>query len=220
MLNKNSFELSDLQKKVIDELDVLTDAFVSTFNEIGKMIKAFSEEISIITDNFIKEKGDWRQYNTQCFDLSVMPFREDYSYEKKFSIDVLKQYFVVGGQIVLIKEVKLSEKKKQLDGININWGFRYDLEDDPKKFFYVEISKDKNLDGAIFSKNEYGKLANEIKTSTGIKEDDFYILAHPDDGDSEYFSVWLDFEYLDKLSDFFQICKEEFIEKFISKIKD
>ena len=36
MPNKPFLELSDIQKKVIEELDVLTDAFVSTFNEIEK----------------------------------------------------------------------------------------------------------------------------------------------------------------------------------------
>lgn len=81
MKNKNSLELSDVQMKVIDELELLTDAFVSTFNEIGKKIKVFSEEISIIIDKFIKEKSDWREYGSQCFDLSYNPLRE-YSYEK------------------------------------------------------------------------------------------------------------------------------------------
>ena len=41
MPNKPSLELSDVQLKVIKELDVLTDAFVSTFNEFGKIIKAY-----------------------------------------------------------------------------------------------------------------------------------------------------------------------------------
>lgn len=78
----------------------------------------------------------------------------------------------------------------------------------------------KKSEGAIFSKNEYDKLANEIKKLCSIKEDYFYDLEHPDDGDSEDFLVWLDFHYLEKLSDFFQIYKEGLIEKFLLKIKE
>jgi len=36
MPTKPSLELSLIQEKVIQELDLLTDAFVSTFKEIGK----------------------------------------------------------------------------------------------------------------------------------------------------------------------------------------
>lgn len=219
MQNKSSVELSDVQLKVIEELDVLTDAFVSTFNEIGKMIKAFSEEISILTDNFIKEKSDWRPYDTQCFDLSYKPFRE-YIIERKFAIESLKQYFNVGGQSTLVKEVNVGNKKKQVDVIVFSWGFTYDIEEEPSKLFYIELYKEKKSADAIFSKNDYDKLGNEIKKLCGIKEGDFYDLEHPDDGDSERFFVWLDFDYLDKVSDFFQICKDDLVEKFLSKIND
>lgn len=153
MKNKNSLELSDVQMKVIEELDVLTDAFVSTFNEIGKMIKAFSEEISTIADNFIKEKSGWRRYDTECFDLSFIPFRE-YSIEKKFSINLLKQFLEFGGRETLIKEVKIDNKKKRIDVLVLMWGFTYDMEDEPTKYFYVELWKKKKTEEAIFSKNE------------------------------------------------------------------
>jgi hypothetical protein len=219
MPNKPSLELSDIQIKVIEELDVLTDAFVSTFNELGKIIKIFSEEISIILEKFIKEKTDWRLKDTQCFDLSFRPLNE-YTYEKKFSIEILKQYFCVAGQKTLVKEVKIDGKKKQVDELTLCWGVLYDIEDDPIKYFYVQIIKDKSTDGAIFSKNEYDKLANEIKTTLLIEEDNFYDVEHPDDGDSEYFLIRLDFKYLNKVSKFFEINKVELIEKFISKIKD
>ncbi len=218
MPNKPSLELSDMQLKVIEELDVLTDAFVSTFNEIGKVVKAFSEEISIIIEKFIKEKIDWRLYNYQCFDLSFIPF-DTYAFEKK-SIDSLSQNFYVSGQKVLIQEAIIEDRKKQTDVITISHGFTYSCDDEPTKYFYFEMKKDKSSDGAIFSIDEYEKLANEIKVSVGIIEDDFYDLEHPDDGDSEWFYVWLDFKYLDKLSDFFQVCKDELIEKFIARIKD
>ena len=217
---KKTIELSELQLKVIKELDVLTDAFVSTFNEIGKIIKEYSEEISIPIEKFIKERSEWRLYDSQSFDLSFMPFRNDYSYEKKFSINTLKQYFVVGGQKTLVKEMKIEGKKKQLDYLLLDWGFNYDIEEDPFKFFYVQITKNKSPDGAVFSVEEYEKLANEIKSSIGIHEDYFYDSDHPDNGDSESFTVWLDFKYFNELSKFFKICKEELIEKFISKIKD
>ena len=118
-----------------------------------------------------------------------MPFREDYSYEKKFSIDVLIQYFIVGGQIVLVKEIKSDQKKKQVDGININWGFKYEVGDNPEKLFYVEITKNEYSHGSIFSKNEYDNFANEIKGLCGVLEDNFYDLEHPDNGDSESFFV-------------------------------
>ena len=221
MPNKYSLELSDVQLKVIKELDVLTDAFVSTFNEFGKIIKAYSEGISVIIEKFLKEKNYWRPYDTQCFDLSYMPFREEYAFEKKFSIGNLQQYLCVAGQRTLVKEVIRDRKKEQVDEQILSWGFIYDFQEEPNKIFYVEVQKGKSSGGANLSKKEYIKLANDIKKSVDIKEDNFYTLDHPDDGYPEFFSVWLDFEkYPNKLPEFFQICKDELIEKFLSKIKD
>ena len=60
-------------------------------------------------------------------------------------------------------------------------------------------------DRAIYSRNEYEKLAHQIKTSLGIEENE---LQRPDDGDVEYFTVWLDFTYFNKLAIFFRTCKD------------
>ena len=67
MRNKSSLELSDIQNKVIEELDVLTDAFASTFNELGKIVKGYSEEISTLVERFIKSKSGWRLYSSESF---------------------------------------------------------------------------------------------------------------------------------------------------------
>jgi len=129
-------------------------------------------------------------------------------------------FFYVSGQIVLVKNLLIQEKKKEVDLI-LDWGFKYDIDDKPSKFFYVEITMKNSPNGAVFSIDEYKKLANEIKRSVGIKEDYFYDLEHPDDGDSEeYFCIWLDFEYYKELAKFFKICREELVEIFLSKIKD
>ena len=219
MPNKPSLELSDVQRKVIEELEVLTDAFVSTFNELGKTIKAYSEEIAITIEKFTKEKTEWTLYDTQCFDLSYIPFRE-YADAKKISLDNLMRCFHISGQKVLVKNLVIQGKKRKVDVLSLCWGFTYDVEDAPYRFFYVQIIKEKSPNGAVFSVDEYEKLANEIKTSVGIQEDDFYVLEHPDKGYSEYFYVWLDFKYYNELAKFFKICKDELIEKFLSKIKD
>ena len=39
---KPSLELSEIQLKVLDELEILSDAYISTFNELGKYIKNYS----------------------------------------------------------------------------------------------------------------------------------------------------------------------------------
>jgi len=220
MHNKPSLELSETQNKVIDELDILTDAFASTFNELGKIVKAYSEEISTLVERFIKSKNGWRLYSSQCFDLSFMPFKREYSFEKKFSIDFLEQGFFVAGQKILVKEVVTDKKRKQVDDLLLSWGFKYDKEDKPVKYFYVEVKKENNSEGAIFSKEEYEILKNKIKTSAGIGEDYFSDLEHPDDGDSEYFHVWMDFKYCENVYNFFDICKTELIETFVDRIKD
>ena len=220
MHNKSSLELSDIQNKVIEELDVLTDAFASTFNELGKTVKAYSEEISTLVERFIKSKNGWRLYTSQCFDVSFIPFKSEYSIEKKFSIDFLDQGFFVAGQSILVKEVISDEKKKQVDVLSLSWGFRYGKDDKPTKYFYVEVEKEGNAEGAIFSKEEYETLEKKIKTSVGMEEDDFFELEHPDDGDSERFHVWMDFKYSKNVHNFFDICKTELIEKFIERIKD
>lgn len=71
----------------------------------------------------------------------------------------------------------------------------------------------------VLSKIEYDKLLAKIKISSGIEEEKYYDLYHPDDKDSEYLLVYLEMKYADKLSDFLQICKEELIDKFVLKIK-
>jgi len=216
---KKTIELTDLQLRVIEELDVLTDAYISTFSEIGKIIENYSEEVSLLIEKFIKEKRDWRLYTHRCFDLSYIPFR-DYAMEKKFSLENLSQYFNVAGQIILINEIMQDGKKKEVDSFGFYWGFKYDANEVPTKFFYVEMGRDKSGNVQVFSRNEYVELANKIKLAIGILEEDFYELQHPDEGDLEFFSIWLDFKYYKELLKFLKICKEEAIEKFISKIKD
>ena len=135
-------------------------------------------------------------------------------------MDILEQGFWVAGQQILVKEVILDEKKKQVDVLSLCWGFRYFEEDTPKKYFYVEVEKENHFEGAIFSKDEYNILKNKIKLSAGIEEDYFSDLSHTDDGVSEYFHVWMDFKYCKNVHNFFDMCKTELIEKFIERIKD
>jgi hypothetical protein len=220
MPNKLSLELPDVQETVIRELDVLTDAFVSTFNQIGKIIKAFSEEVSALIEEF-KEENNWKLNDKKSFDISYMPFLGDYSYNKFFSIELLKQYFEVAGQKNLTKEVSIEGKKKKLNNLYFSWSFKYDIEDpDSTQFFYVSIN-DNIKNSSVLSKNEYLSLLAKIKKSCVIEEEHFYELEHPDNGDSESIFIWLDYKkYSNKVSEFFQICKDELIEPFLSKIKD
>lgn len=215
---KATLKLSAVQSKVIDELELLTDAFASTFNEIGKVVHSLSEEMSRTIEGFIKERSKWRLYNSQCFDLSFIPF-DSYTIEKKFSIESLGQYFYVSGQKVIVQEMIVEDRKKQTDVITISHGFTYDYDDEPTKYFYFELEKN-SPNGEIFSENEFQEIADHIKTEIGIEGEDFYLIEHPDTAKIEHFYIWLDIKYADKLPVFFQICKDELIEKFLSKIKD
>jgi hypothetical protein len=119
MMNKNSVELTEVQIKILDELEILTDAFVSTFNEVGNIIKPFSDELSSRLENFIKQKNNWRFYPPKCFDLSYRPFT-NYTEERKFSIEILKNNFFAFGQKVLIKEIEIDGKKKEVDFLSLD----------------------------------------------------------------------------------------------------
>ena len=101
-----------------------------------------------------------------------------------------------------------------------SWSFRYDIEDpDSTRFFCISID-DKIKNSSVLSKNEYESLLAKIKKSCVIEEEHFSELEHPDNGNSESIFIWLDFKYFSKVSDFFQICKDELIGPFLSKIKD
>jgi hypothetical protein len=218
MLNKSSLELSEVQVKVLDELELLSDAFVSTFNEIGKVVNSLSKEISRTLEGFVKERSRWRLYSSQCFDLSFIPF-DSYKIEKKFSIESLGQYFYVSGQKILVQEMIVEDKKKQTDVITISHGFSYNSDEEPTKYFYFELEKN-SPNGGVFTLNEFEEIATRIKAEIEIEQADFYLIEHPDIEKIEHFYIWIDIKYKDKISSFFQICKDELVEKFLSKIKD
>lgn len=217
MSPKSSLELTEVQKKVIEELDVLTDAFVSTFKELGKVIKSYSEEISILTDSFTKRNISWRP-QAQCWELLYFPFR-DWSQIKRYKVESLGQIFCLTGRSTLEKKFQ-HKGKASLNYLSIEWGFKYDKEDNPFKFFYVEIEIDKTTDGNVLIEKEYENLSKRLKETIGIEEDEFSELDYSDEGGSERFYVWLDFKYSEKLSDFFQVCKDELITVFLSRIGD
>ena len=198
MTNKSSLELSELQIKVLDELELLTDSFASTFNEIGKVVHSLSEKISRTIESFIKERSKWRLYNSQCFDLSFIPF-DSYVNEKKFSIESLGQYFYVTGQKVLVQEMIVEDRKKQTDVITISHGFTYNSDEESTKYFYFELEKN-SPNGGVFTRNEFEEIANRIKAETGIEQTEFYLIEHPDIEKIEHFYIWIDIKYKDKIS--------------------
>ena len=215
---KQTLELSEVQKKVIEELDVLTDAFVSTFKELGKIIKTHSKDISELTDYFIKKNKSWK-LQRQCWDLLYYPFRDRSPKTRGFRLEDLQQKFCVNGRRTL-------EKKSGIDGreqhtkLTIEWGFKYDNGYDPFKFFYVWIEIPRNSHGVVLTEDEYESIGKSIKETIGIKEEYFYDLDYDYDEGNERFYVWLDYiKYSEKVFQFFKICKDELIEKFISKVK-
>lgn len=214
MPKKHSLELSEVHIKVINELEILTDVLASTFMKIGDIVKAYSEEISLLTDSFTKKNSSWRE-QAQCWDLLYFPFRYP-SEIKRYKVESLEQIFCVTGQSTLEK----VNGKTSLNSLRIQWGFKYEKEDDTAKLFYVEIKMEKTPHGAVITENEYKNLAKRIKETIGIKEDAFYEYNLPDDGAAEWFSVWLDFKYSESLQEFFQICKDELITKFLSRMGD
>ncbi len=219
MLNKSSLELSKVQNKVLEELELLTDAFVSTFNEIGDIMKPFSDELNALLENFLKQKNNWRFYTSKCFDLSYRPFT-DYTEERKFSIGILKNNFYAFGQKVLIKEVEIEGKKKEVDALSLDWGFSFNKED-RLNHFSVSISRSGTLSEITFSKKEYEEILNQIKITMAFNDDSFYDLQHPEeDDDAEFIQLWLDYREINKLHKLFQIYQKEFFEPFLLKIND
>ena len=217
MINK-TLELSKLQLEVIDELEVLTDAFISTFTEIGKSIKEFSTDINVLIGNFILKDSAWKKLSNESYDLAYKPFCYDEA--KKFLIDSLDFAFAIEGRVVLRKEIVEEEKKKYLNYFNLCWGFYYDKEEDPNKYFYIQLNREIIWGNAILPKNEYEEIANKIKSSIDCRRDSFYTIGHPDDEEDEFFHLCLDYKDADKLFNFLEISKEKFIENLLSKLKD
>jgi hypothetical protein len=214
MPKKHLLNLSDVHLKVINELEVLTDVLASTFLQIGGVIKAYSEEVSELTDTFSKSNSSWRP-QAQCWELLYFPFTGP-SVIKRYKVESLEQIFCVTGQSTLEK----TSDKTILNTLQIRWGFKYEKGDDPHNLFYVEIEIDKTPDGAVFTEKEYKNLTKRLKETLGIKEDDFFNYDLPDNGTIESFGVWLDFSYSERLADFFQICKDELIKEFLSRLGD
>lgn len=212
---KPSLELSDTHLKVLDELELLTDAYISTFTQIGKTINVFSEEINSIIKKFLSEKPLWRKYTSQCYDLSYKPFCYDYG--KEFLTDFLSFQFAVEGQLSLTKEIQEGGKKKTANYFNLRWGFYYDKEQEPDKYFYFTINRyAKRYGGPIMNLNEYVNLLNK---QNKINFD--HTQAHPEEGDmNEYLELSLDYYKKDNLSNLFAFFKDELLATFLSKIKD
>jgi len=185
------------------------------------MIRKYSTDINVLIEDFILKDNSWKKLSKESYDLAYKPFC--YYGDKEFLIDSLDFTFAVEGRVTLRKEILEEGKKKHVNKFNLCWGFYYDKfdkEEDSNKYFYIEMSGDRTWDNAILSKAEYEDIAVKIKSSIDCIKDTYYDIEDPDDNDLEYFLVWLDFEYYKELNKFFKICKEELIEKFVSKLKD
>lgn len=213
MPNKNPLELADIDIKVLDELELITDAYVSTFSKIGEAIKSFSLEINKDMQRFLSQKTSWRKYTSQCYDLAYKPFYYDSG--KEFLIDELQFEFAVEGQLGLIKEINEGEKKKYVNKFNLRWGFYYGKELEPDKYFYFTIDRNtKRYNGTIMSLGEYKNL---LQNETNFH----YRQEHPEKGDlNEWLEITLDFNKKENLPSFFKFLKDELLSTFISKIKD
>ena len=223
MTKNKSLQLNVVQKKVLDELEILTDVMASTFLEIGSVIRKFSKEIfeskeiSKLEDSIIKKNTSWLIRN-QNWDVSYFPFI-DSSDSRNDTIGSLGQIFCITGRINL-KRGLLSKKTSGGYRSWIEWGFKfkYDEKNRPTKFFYVEIEIEKTPDGAVFSKEEYLNIANKIQKAIDVQNGHFFELDYPDNGGKERFYVWLDLKYSESLSRFFDNCKDELIKEFLSRI--
>lgn len=215
MSPKIPLELSDTHIKVLDELELLTDAYISTFTQIGETIKGFSAELNIIIQKFLSKKLLWRKYTSQCYDLAYKPFY--YDWQKGFLIDSLSFEFAVEGRIALVKEVKEEGKKKEENYFNISWGFFYGKDEEPDKYFYFRIDREaKRYGGPIMSLDEYERLLNK-KNEMNFDN----TQEHPENGDiNESVELWLDYNKREKLFDLFTFYTNEIVATFISKIKD
>lgn len=216
MPKKSSLELSEIQTTVLDELDLLSDVFISTFSKIGETVKEFSTEIDEIIENLLPK--NFKVNQNASYDLAYKPFC--YNTNREYLIDDLTFEFAVEGKVAIRKEITDVEKKKYTNYFNLRWGFYYEKEDNSSKYFYIEMESKKFGNEPIISKNEYEEIINEIKKTMGFVED-FYELNHPESGDLEFFQLRLEkYKEISSLAKFFEVCKREFIGKFISKIKD
>lgn len=213
MSPKISMELSDTHIKVLDELELLTDAYISTFTQIGKTINGFSAELSKVVGKFLSERPSWRKYPSHCYDLAYKPFYYDWKGESL--IDVLSIQFAVEGRIAIVKELKESGKKKEVDYFQIYWGFYYDKDNDPDpdKYFYFDIYRNAKIHGgSIMNLDEYNYLLNK---ENEVRID--YTQEHPENGDvNESIELWLDYPKKENLSNLFTFFKDELLTNFIS----
>ena len=216
MPNKPILNLSNIHSKVLDEIELLSDAYVSTFSEIGKYVKLYSIEINKTIEVFLNVRPLWKKYDSECYVLSYKPLTI-FQGTEKFKIDVLFNSFTVDGQISVVKQSK-DEKRNQLNYFSMNWGFYFDKDDSPQKYFYFLISRNaKKYGGAFLSLQEYAKILSE-KDKINFE---IHLQEHPGLGHTnETIELILNSQHINFVSDFFQFCKANLLEKFLSKIKD
>jgi hypothetical protein len=215
MPKKILLDLTTIHKKVLDEIELLSDAYISTFSEIGKVISGFSEELDKTFQRFLTQKTSWRKYDSGCYDLSYKPFT-DFHQSEKFSIDVLYASFTVDGQISLVQE-NTDGKRKTLNHFSANWGFYYGKEDRPDKYFYFQLYRNaKRYKGAILSLKDYQTLIEKFSFSNFIMDQE-----HPENRNShEFIQFGIEWKDIDKLQNFFDFFNNDLLGLFLSKIKE
>ncbi len=215
---KTSLKLTDDQLKFLEEVPNRASQFISTFNHIGKSIETFYDEIRFIINRFIKEQKDWKINESESYDLLIIPFAYTPGSVESDS-DQLQPGFSVTGRIIMIREISQNGINNDTERLELHWGFNFHWNNEPPdKHFFIELGNFNNPVGEVLTQSQYHQIANDIKLFLEIQEEDFYQTGYSNKDQFEYFTVRLNFKYLDKFSKFFELCKITLVKYFLDKM--
>lgn len=206
----------ELDKKVFNEMPLLVPLLQSTFNKVGHLFDQYSQRIiSVIEQQKLNYwELDKRKIKTRYAPLydSAVSFGNQKDTMKQ--IQELQNIFEVYNMICL-KERK-RKNRTNLREIFIFGGYYFEIDEGKTSnqlYFQVSQFDIKNIEEALYKKEQYQKMAEKISYKTEI--------SHPIDGvkeNDEYINVYLRELDEDKIEQLFLEFEKHILGPFLQDL--